>query len=393
MTKRSGRLVGGRLASLRLTTLALATLVGLSGGILGPLRGEAYANPLPVSDAAGVVRQVACEFRLGFKDLRDRIPGIVGECLDNERTDANGDTIQRTTTGQLTWRKADNATAFTDGHRTWLIGPNGLQDRLNSERFAWEQAAPGTTAVSGGTRGAPNGRSAARQPGSGAGGAPTAYVFETLDEPPALANGVWPCLRENPSCTREPWWAQWNTLQDPKRTQYTFLGPGFVTEYRFAEAVGLLWQWPEGKDLLRAASDHGVRVYVAPDIPRQAFAGYSTRARAIGFNQQFTETSTWMVASVLAHELKHAMDDWAGERQGDGFDDCVAREQEAYKVEARFTRWLYEQQGEFPSPRDVQQTLSIDDQRLYVNLYRIASSDSPESLALEDYRGICSPRR
>ena len=384
MMRKSGRRVGRRL-----TTLALALLVGLSSGLVGSPRGDAFATPLAVGESTGAARQAVCEVRLGFKALRDQIPGVVGECTENERTDANGDTVQRTTTGQLTWRKADNVTAFTDGHRTWLIGPNGLQDRLNSERFAWEPQAPGTSVVAAGSRS----RSAARQPGGGITGVPTAYVYDTLDEPPALGGGVWPCLKENPSCTREPWWAQWNELQDSKRTQYKFLGPGFVTEYRFAEAVGLLWQWPEGKDLLRAAADHGVRVFVAPDIPRQAFAGYSPRARAIGFNPQFTETSTWMVASVLAHELKHAMDDWTGERQGDAFDDCVGREQEAYKVEARFARWLFEKQGEVPSPRDVRQTLSIDDQRLFVNLYRIAASDNPESLALEDYRGICSPRR
>ena len=384
MMRRSGPIVGRRL-----TTLALALLVGLAGGLVGPLKGNALASPLPTNEVAAV-RQAGCEFRFGFKALRDQIPGVVGECIENERTEANGDTTQRTTNGQLTWRKADNVTAFTDGNRTWLVGPEGLQDRLNSERFAWEPPAPGTTVV-GAAPARP--RSAARQPSSGATSPPTAYVYDALDEPPALSSGAWPCLKENPSCSREPWWAQWNTLQDSKRIQYKFLGPGFVTEYRFAEAVGLLWQWPEGQDLLRAAADHGVRVMVAPDIPRQAFAGYSTRARAIGFNPQFTETSTWMVASVLAHELKHAMDDWRGERQGDSFDDCVGREQEAYKVEARFAKWLHEQQGEFPSPREVRQTLSIDDQRLFVNLYRIAASPNPESLALEDYRGICTPRR
>ena len=36
------------------------------------------------------------------------------------------------------WRKADNRTAFTDGYRTWINGPNGLVDRLNSARFPWE---------------------------------------------------------------------------------------------------------------------------------------------------------------------------------------------------------------------------------------------------------------
>ena len=80
-----------------------------------------------------------CEFVLGFKDLRDVVGhGIVGECLENEHFSANGDGTQKTTGGLLVWRKADNHTAFTDGHNTWINGPNGLQKRLNSERFPWE---------------------------------------------------------------------------------------------------------------------------------------------------------------------------------------------------------------------------------------------------------------
>ena len=86
-----------------------------------------------------------CEFRLGFKTLRDLIGHeIVGECLENEHYNAIGDSNQRTTGGLLAWRKADNWTAFTDGYRTWINGPNGLVQRLNTERFPWEaDYAPG----------------------------------------------------------------------------------------------------------------------------------------------------------------------------------------------------------------------------------------------------------
>ena len=80
-----------------------------------------------------------CHFVLGFKAIRDLIgDGIVGTCLENEQYSANGDSVQQTTGGLLVWRKADNWTAFTDGYRTWVNGPYGLQQRLNSERFAWE---------------------------------------------------------------------------------------------------------------------------------------------------------------------------------------------------------------------------------------------------------------
>ena len=90
-----------------------------------------------------------CEFRLGFKTLRDLIGhDIVGECLENERYNAIGDSNQRTTGGLMAWRKADNWTAFTDGYRTWINGPDGLVQRLNTERFEWEaDYAPGGIAT------------------------------------------------------------------------------------------------------------------------------------------------------------------------------------------------------------------------------------------------------
>ena len=80
-----------------------------------------------------------CSFQLGFKALRDLIPDVVGDCLENEQHDPEtGMTLQTTTNGQLIWRKAANWTGFTDGERTWINGPEGLQQRLNSERFDWE---------------------------------------------------------------------------------------------------------------------------------------------------------------------------------------------------------------------------------------------------------------
>ncbi len=79
-----------------------------------------------------------CQFMLGFKTQRDAIPNVVGDCLENQAFAANGDALQHTTHGLLVWRKADNFTAFTDGFRTWVNGPFGIQERLNSDRFPWE---------------------------------------------------------------------------------------------------------------------------------------------------------------------------------------------------------------------------------------------------------------
>jgi hypothetical protein len=84
--------------------------------------------------------QPSCRFVLGFANLRDLVGAdVVGTCLEDEHFNLeNGNAEQRTSGGMLVWRKIDNFTAFTDGGTTWVNGPNGLQSRLNGERFSWE---------------------------------------------------------------------------------------------------------------------------------------------------------------------------------------------------------------------------------------------------------------
>lgn len=83
---------------------------------------------------------VSCRFTQGFGIIHDQISNIVGECLEDEHYNPqNGDALQRTINGLMVWRKSDNFTAFTDGNRTWVNGPYGLQSRLNTERFPWEE--------------------------------------------------------------------------------------------------------------------------------------------------------------------------------------------------------------------------------------------------------------
>lgn len=78
------------------------------------------------------------QFMMGFGAMANMMGGIAGQPIEDEWHGANGDGIQRTTTGMMAWRKADNWTAFTDGSMTWVSGPYGLQMRPNSERFPWE---------------------------------------------------------------------------------------------------------------------------------------------------------------------------------------------------------------------------------------------------------------
>ena len=84
-----------------------------------------------------------CRFVLGFKALHAMIPDTVGACLENEQHHpGKGVTLQRTKNGLLVWQKATNHTAFTDGgYHTWVLGPLGLQKRLNTEQFDWERDA------------------------------------------------------------------------------------------------------------------------------------------------------------------------------------------------------------------------------------------------------------
>ncbi len=88
--------------------------------------------------AMAQAQAVPCQFVLGFAALHNLASAVVGDCLDNQTFSSNGDAQQHTTGGLLVWRKVDNWTAFTDGYRTWINGPNGLQQRLNTERFSWE---------------------------------------------------------------------------------------------------------------------------------------------------------------------------------------------------------------------------------------------------------------
>jgi hypothetical protein len=108
--------------------------------ILALLLGFALLVPAPAR------AQAACGFRLGFAALRELAGAdLVGDCLEDEHANPqNGDALQRTTRGLLVWRKLDNFTAFTDGERTWVNGPFGLQERRNTERFDWE-AVPAPT--------------------------------------------------------------------------------------------------------------------------------------------------------------------------------------------------------------------------------------------------------
>jgi hypothetical protein len=94
--------------------------------------------------SAAPVAAEGCAFEQGFLALYNLIPEVVGPCASPVEYDLEtGNAVQQTAYGRLLWRRASNLTAFTDGSRTWINGPYGLQTRLAGERFRWETAPRG----------------------------------------------------------------------------------------------------------------------------------------------------------------------------------------------------------------------------------------------------------
>lgn len=342
-------------------------------------------------------------FVQGFASLKSVLGAVMGDPIECEHTEGtNGDVLQQTTTGLAFWRKSTNTPTFTDGNRHWAMTPRGLlgwegtsvdppsNARVVSPPAGTSQGNPAT-----GSRGVSNnGRTeAAAVPAITAGRriTPNEFVYRTEDQAPSESG--WPCLGRNPSCGREEWWAQWNELQDGSALQFRYIGAGLVTEARFAEAISLLWVWPQGRELLQTAANHGVAIYSSQEIARRAFAAYRPANRTLLVNPSFTEVSTWLLADVLAHELQHASDHATGTRMGAGYADCVAREQVAFQTEADFVRWLADRQGGLPSPDQVSKLLSQEDFALFTDIYRTLTSENLNAQVEESYRSICTQRR
>jgi len=89
--------------------------------------------------------RTGCSFVLGFRALHDRIPDVVGDCVENEAySRQSGAASQQTTRGRLIWRQADNWTAFTDRSTTWVSGPGGVVPRPNETLLPGESPPSGT---------------------------------------------------------------------------------------------------------------------------------------------------------------------------------------------------------------------------------------------------------
>jgi len=135
-----------------------------------------------------------CQVVNGFAKLQSQISDITGRCLTNEFTDKlTGDTLQMTTGpdgngGMFVYRKSDNHVAYTDGYRTWLLGPRGSVEwpRLNTERYGWEKERLTPKMLREGKYQLPIGQNDAE------------VTFKLVDGKAAFANPRWP---EMPNAT------------------------------------------------------------------------------------------------------------------------------------------------------------------------------------------------
>ncbi len=228
----------------------------------------------------------SCQFVLGFKVLHDALPQS-GSCADDEHDDGNGNRIQDAgltstpggptiTTWLFVWRKADNWTAATDGAHTWVNGPNGIQQRLNGERFAWEAAAPVATPAS-----------ATGQPAT----------------PPA----------------------------GPTQTgAQCVLGACFKGDSSFMAFLQDLAKTPDGKPLVASTGGATLRFTT---VPAEDLGDYDPKTDTVQIAAWLPGSGEFEAASVLAHELTHASQRRYG-RLAPGL-ICYTDEAMAFQAEGR----------------------------------------------------------
>ena len=89
-------------------------------------------------------------FTFGFAALKAQLGPIMGDPVECAHpNDANGDVLQKTTTGLSFWRKSTNTPTFTDGYRHWGLTPTGIVVWVGSAIDPPAMAGPGLAAFAG----------------------------------------------------------------------------------------------------------------------------------------------------------------------------------------------------------------------------------------------------
>ncbi|MBV9119096.1 MAG: hypothetical protein JOZ39_00180 [Chloroflexi bacterium] len=80
-----------------------------------------------------------CQFQFGFATIDQLVPTVVGNCVTPQMTADNGDAMQQTSTGLLSYSKSTGVVEFTNGEHTWVYGgPYGLIMRDGTVSYPWE---------------------------------------------------------------------------------------------------------------------------------------------------------------------------------------------------------------------------------------------------------------
>ncbi len=315
--------------------------------------------------------QTTPQFRLGFAELASMIPAVVGSPLEDEHSDpATGNSIQRTSTGILVWRKADNTAAFTDGSTTWLIGPLGLQSRPNAERFSWEQTVAGAPPPEVPAAGLPEDavsvsfkRVGGSWTGEGTiknttgstvdaeinvagyqapGGAPV------IDTPTVFVNALAPGSARSfsvsvPAAVEV---AQWRVsltsrVSDTAGDFAMDVGTSRRLDVApmLAGAVDTLRRVEAGQWLLRVAAEHRVRV-MHHFTPPGVLGSFDSGSLLVIISNRLDSTSAAVRAAVLAHELSHANSVAAGTPVFTPL-QCYREEAQAFRRQAEIWRQLW----------------------------------------------------
>ena len=97
----------------------MLAVIAPAGGLLSVP--DALAQSAPFCQAGA-----SPGFVLGFADLTTRVGDAIGDAIECEHANpANGDTLQKTTTGLSFYRKATNTPTFTDGFNHWALISTG----------------------------------------------------------------------------------------------------------------------------------------------------------------------------------------------------------------------------------------------------------------------------
>jgi hypothetical protein len=377
---------------------------------------------LPLFGRPNVAAAASCRFVLGFQQIHEAIPDIVGDCLDNETYDRSG-AVQHTTNGLMAWRKSDNNTAFTDGYRTWLIGPPGLSQRLNTERFRWEgvsstvpkpvnpppapnvspprPASPAACDLGNsdvafrdftiGRDGIASAEGTVRNPCSatvnltvdvlareGQDG-PVVMLARTIVVQDLQAGQSRTILAQVPGAPSASSFSWIVTMASYDRWCFEATAVCIDIDPLLTAPLLALTDLDEGRQLVLAAARTGVRV-VRGQNEVGVLASYATLNNTITIDRALDDYSFWVRAAALAHEFQHVVDFSASEQ----FDaaDCYYDEEQAFLRESRVWDTLW--QGRLPPDIDA----------LHADLNEVARTASSDLVTLRSaiarqYRGQC----